>query len=205
VRTVYLIRHGELEFGGEKRCIGHTDIPLSDKGKVLAAALSVFFNSRNLTAVYTSPAGRAGQTAELLSRGRWPLTVCDSLAELHMGEWEGLTFSEIRKKYPELYELRGKNPESVTPPNGEALEAGQARAAAAIQHILLETTGDIAVVAHSGINRLLICKYKGTALNEWMNIPQPYGCINILRMGENSITVDEIGRVPDGQNEGEHK
>jgi probable phosphoglycerate mutase len=172
MRNLYIIRHGELEFSGERRCIGYTDIPLSERGKAQSRALSVFFNGRTLSAVYTSPLYRARQTAELLSRGRWPIVVCDSLIELAMGEWEGLTFSEIQSKFPELYEQRGKNP-AITPPNGESLEAGQARVGAAIQQILAETSGDIVIAAHSGINRLLMCKYKGVPLNEWMSMPQP--------------------------------
>jgi putative nucleotidyltransferase with HDIG domain len=198
MRILYIIRHGEPEFNGEKRCIGHTDIPLSERGKDQARALSVFFDGRELGAVYTSPAGRAYQTAELLSRGRWPLRVCDSLLELDMGEWEGLAFSEIRRRFPLLYEQRGQNPE-ITPPNGETLAAGQTRAAAAIQQILSSpgtVPGDIAVVAHSGVNRLLLCKYQNIPLNEWMAVPQPYGCINTLRIEGNDFTVDEIGRMP---------
>jgi putative nucleotidyltransferase with HDIG domain len=195
MRNLYIIRHGEPEFGGEKRCIGHTDIPLSERGKDQARALSFFFDNREMSAVYTSPLGRAYQTAELLSRGRWPVKVCDSLLELDMGEWEGLTFSEIRRKFPDLYEQRGQNPE-ITPPNGETLEAGQARAAAAIQQILLETSGDVIAAAHSGIIRLLICKYQGIPLSGWMTVPQPYGCINILRIEGNNFAIDEIGRMP---------
>jgi putative nucleotidyltransferase with HDIG domain len=122
--------------------------------------------------------------------------VCDSLTELDMGDWEGLTFSEIKRKFPELYEQRGQNPGRFTPPNGETLAAGQMRAAAAVQQILSKTTGDIAVIAHSGINRLLLCMYKGIALTEWITIPQPYGCINTLWIAENSIIVHETGRMP---------
>jgi probable phosphoglycerate mutase len=97
-----------------------------------------------------------------------------------MGAWEGLSFSQIKQQFPELYELRGQNPQAHIPPNGETLEAGQARVDGAVQRILSKTTGDIAIVAHSGINRLLLCKYKEIGLNEWINIPQPYCCVTEL-------------------------
>jgi putative nucleotidyltransferase with HDIG domain len=112
-----------------------------------------------------------------------------------MGEWEGMPFSEIRSKFPELYEQRGKNP-VITPPNGETLSVCQARAASAIQQILAETSGDIVIAAHAGINRLLICKYKGLPLNEWMTMPQPYGCINTLRIEGNDFAIDDVGIMP---------
>jgi putative nucleotidyltransferase with HDIG domain len=201
VRTVYLIRHGEVDFGGEKRCVGHTEVSLSERGKAQIAELAAFFENRELSTVYTSPLERTRLTAEYIFRGRWPIEVCNSLIELFMGDWEGLTFSEIRQRYPELYERRGQNPEVVTPPNGETLAAAQVRAAAAIETILSNSKrrrfgGDIAVVAHGGINRLLLCKYLEIALKDWQTIPQPYGCFNILRAGENTIIVDEAGRMP---------
>jgi putative nucleotidyltransferase with HDIG domain len=135
-------------------------------------------------------------TADILSRGRQWIEVHDSLIELDMGEWEGLTFSEIRQRFPDLYEQRGKAPERFTPPNGETLAAGQQRIVTAMRHIMLQEHGDIAVVAHSGINRLLICAYNEIPLKDWMTVPQPYGCINILRIDEERLTVEETGRMP---------
>jgi putative nucleotidyltransferase with HDIG domain len=196
MRTLYLIRHGKLHFGGEKRCIGHTDIPLSERGENQARRLSEYFDGRELTAIYTSPLSRARATAEYVSRGRWPVETGDFLIELNMGAWEGLTFTEIKQKFPELYEQRGQTPESCTPPGGETLLDAQTRAAAAVQHILSTTTGDIAVVAHAGINRLLIGKYKKIGLNEWMNIPQPYGGVTVLQITGAGIEVGETGRMP---------
>jgi probable phosphoglycerate mutase len=191
MRTLYLIRHGEVDFGGEKRCIGHTDLPLSKHGEDQARGLSEFFDDKDLTVIYTSPLSRAYATAEYVSRGRWPVETCDSLVELDMGAWEGLTFAEIKNKFPELYKLRGQNPQAHIPPNGETLEAGQARAAGAVRRILAKTTGDIAVVAHSGVNRLLLCAYKNTGLNEWINMPQPYCCVTVLRLTGAGIEVGE--------------
>jgi putative nucleotidyltransferase with HDIG domain len=189
MRNLYIIRHGEPEFNGEKRCIGHTDLPLSERGKDQARALAVFFDNRTLSTVYSSPLSRVHETAELLCKNRRPIVVCDSLTELAMGEWEGLTFSEIRRRFPALYEQRGKNP-VITSPNGEALESGQTRAAAAIQQILQTpdtSQGDIVVVAHAGINRLLVCRYKGMAMNEWMKYTTRW---------ESGIAIDEIGSMP---------
>jgi putative nucleotidyltransferase with HDIG domain len=196
VRRIFLLRHGEVDCGGVKRCIGRTDLPLSERGKSQVARLGIFFDGKHVSVVYTSPAQRARLTADSISRGLLPVKVCDALGEIDMGDWEGLSFAEIRERYPELYARRGENPGAVIPPNGESLANAQARAVASIEGILGETRGTIAVVAHAGINRLLICKYRNLALNEWLSLPQPYGCVNVLLEREGSLTVEETGKMP---------
>jgi putative nucleotidyltransferase with HDIG domain len=170
---------------------------LSERGKIQAARLGDFFAAQGLSAVYSSPARRARLTAEAMSRGLVPVKVCDTLQEIDMGDWEGLSFAEIRERYPGLYERRGKNPGTVVPPNAEAPAHAQARAASALERILGESAGAIALAGHAGINRLLLCAYGNRGLDEWLSLPQPYGCVNILREGEGGLRVEETGRMPD--------
>ena len=71
--------------------------------------------------VYSSPLSRAVQTAGAFSL---PVTVIDGLAEQYAGEWDGLTFTEIRTRYPELYARRAAErylPLPGSEPDGEAL------------------------------------------------------------------------------------
>ncbi|MDR0583724.1 MAG: histidine phosphatase family protein [Treponema sp.] len=195
LRTLYLVRHGEVDFGGVKRCIGRTDIPLSERGKYQAERLKVFFTGKGLTGLYASPARRTRLTADIISQGRWPVQLCSGLAEINMGDWEGLTFVEIKKRFPDLYTLRGQN-RAIAPPNGETPAQVQIRAAAAIEQILTQSEGNVTVVTHAGVNRLLLCKYQNLAPEDWLSLPQPYGCINKLWIGEDGITVGEAGRMP---------
>jgi putative nucleotidyltransferase with HDIG domain len=196
VRTLYLVRHGEVDFGGVKRCIGRTDMPLSDRGKNQAERLKDFFIGKGLTGLYASPAQRTRLTADIISQGRWPVHLCNGLAEIDMGDWEGLTFAEIKQHFSDLYTRRGRNPAGHIPPNGETPAYAQMRTAAVIKQILTQSEGNAAVVAHSGVNRLLLCKYRNLALEDWLSLPQPYGCINKLLIEENNITVEEAGRMP---------
>lgn len=65
-RTMYLVRHGAVEFpGGEKRCIGRTDLPLSKAGRSQAEELREFFAGREIEAFYASPLKRAIETAQI--------------------------------------------------------------------------------------------------------------------------------------------
>ena len=118
------------------------------------------------------------------------------LREIGVGEWEGLSFPEIRRRFPEEYALRGQDPIRYGIPGGEPPADCLSRAMAALQNLLEQTEGDFAVVAHAGINRLLLCALQGQPLHQFLEIPQPYGCINILREEQGRLRVETVGLCP---------
>ena len=157
MKQVYLIRHALPDFpAGKKMCIGTTDVPLGEAGLQQAARMAA--NLPAVTAVFSSPLSRAVQTADAIGSA---VTVKDDLRELHMGQWDGLTFDEIRKRYPELYAARGNNL-SLLPPEAEDPKEGLARFTAALRHCAATAPGDLAVVAHGGIIALLLQDLTGT-------------------------------------------
>ena len=146
MKKVYLIRHGLPDFpGGQRMCIGTTDIPMGEAGLAQAAAMA-----RKLppvTAVFSSPLTRAVQTAEAIGPD---ITILPGLREIHAGEWDGLTFREIRERYPELYAARGQD-QTLPLPGAESPESALARFSAAMKTAAQTAPGDLAVVAHGGI------------------------------------------------------
>lgn len=157
MKRVYLIRHGLPEFPTESRmCLGTTDLPLGAEGlaqaKLLAASLPP------VSAVFSSPLTRALQTAQALSE---TVTVLDGLRELHYGQWDGLSFSQIRREYPAVYAARSADL-TLPPPGAEANEAGLSRFCAAMAQAAQESPGDFAVVAHGGIMALFLQAVTGS-------------------------------------------
>ena len=102
--TILLARHGETDWNREGRFQGWADPPLNSTGRAQSVDLSVALMAEELAAVYSSPLGRALETAEALaaSRGLEPVTV-DALREVDVGSWSGLTRSEIETRFPEQY------------------------------------------------------------------------------------------------------
>lgn len=146
MKKVYLIRHGLPDFpGGKGMCIGTTDIPMSKKGFDQAAEMARVLPP--VTAVFSSPLIRAIQTAQAIGM---PVTILHDLREMHAGEWDGLTFEEIRKQYPALYAARAKN-KALPLPGAEDHAAGLARFKKAMEEAVKQSPGDFAVVAHGGI------------------------------------------------------
>lgn len=195
MRTVYLIRHAAPALPGGKRiCLSRTDLPLSEEGLAQSKVLTEAFSAIPLTGVYCSPLTRCVQTAGFLAE--YPQVVSD-LEELGVGEWEGLTFDEIRRRFPEEYRLRGEDPVRHLIPGGENPLACRDRAMSAVHQLLRETQGDIAIVSHAGVNRLLLCTLLDRELQTFLQLPQPYGCVNILRWQEERLWVEEVGLLPE--------
>ena len=146
MKKVYLIRHGLPDFpDGKKMCIGTTDIPMGETGLAQAAQMARMLPP--VTAVFSSPLTRAVQTAQAIGM---PVTVLDGIREMHAGEWDGLTFEQIRQRYPELYAARTHDL-TIPLPGAEDPAEGLARFSAAMEAAAQAAPGDFAVVAHGGI------------------------------------------------------
>ena len=177
-RQIYLIRHCRPDFDdGKMLCLGKTDLPLGKQGEQEAKELSDFFKNKNLSAVYSSNLSRSLGTAKFIAAEQIPVFTVPDLHELDCGEWDGLNFSQIRQDYPELYAQRGQNP-LLTPPGGENTADGLNRFYSAFFKLLKQTEGNIAVVAHASVNRLLLCRQLGIEYGLFRKIPQPYAAIN---------------------------
>lgn len=158
MKKVYLIRHGLPDFpGGKGMCIGTTDIPMGEVGFAQAAQMAEKLPA--VTAVFSSPLIRAVQTAQAIGL---PITILPDLREMYAGEWDGLTFDEIRQRYPELYAARASDL-TIPLPGAEDHEEGLHRFAAAMEKAANLAPGDFAVVAHGGI----IAKYLQSLTGVW--------------------------------------
>ena len=82
------------------------------------------------------------------------------LRELDYGQWDGLTFTEIRQRFPELYAARAQD-KSLLPPGAEPPEQALARFADAMAEAARVSPGDFAVVAHGGVIELFLQKITG--------------------------------------------
>ncbi len=157
MRRVYLIRHAKPDFpNGERMCLGTADLPLGKEGREQAQTLSETLPP--VTAVFSSGLSRAVQTAQALGS---QVRVLPGLREYGAGEWDGLTFREIRQRYPELYGARGKDL-SIPMPGQEDRGAGLLRFQKALLEAVNQSRGDIAVVSHGGIMAAFLKSLGGT-------------------------------------------
>jgi broad specificity phosphatase PhoE len=143
---LYLIRHAEPENAG--KLLGRSDPPLSAEGRAQALALRI-----ECTRIYTSTLKRARETAALLSRGR-PIFEWPELAEMSLGVWDGLSWSEIEHQWPDLAASKLQDWFGVTPPGGEPWEQVCARVER-VYELIRRGPMPAAVVSHVGVNAAL--------------------------------------------------
>ncbi|MTI57779.1 alpha-ribazole phosphatase [Geosporobacter ferrireducens] len=180
-KRIYLIRHGKIDVGEEKRYIGITDLPLSSEGINQAGQLSEYFFHISIEKVYVSPLIRCVQTSEIIVGSRNIESVLlEELKEINMGDWEGKSFAYIKNRFPEQYENRGKHIDTFIPPGGESFYQLQQRVMPAFESIIRSTVGNVLVIAHAGVNRVILSNFLGLPLQEILNVYQPYGCVNEL-------------------------
>lgn len=193
VRTVYLVRHGRLQAADDqKRFVGQIDLPLSRQGIEQAENMRRYFTGIKLD-VYCSDLARSRQTAEHIVKdtGRALHTRTD-FREISMGLWEGKTFAEVALTYPKEFEERGKDIEHYCPSQGESFQACSSRVVAAFQAVLEIAEGDIAIIGHAGVNRLLLCYLLGMPVSNLFRLGQDYGCINIITCSKQQYRVETM-------------
>jgi len=99
------------------------------------------------------------------------------VAEMHYGEWEGLTAEEIKERYPGVLEKWRADPESVSVPGGESIHQLQQRIARFWADLCEKYDGrHLLVVAHSGSVRMLIAHALNAPIVSTRHLQMPYAC-----------------------------
>src|SRR5437879_451752 len=95
-----LLRHGQSTWNAEERWQGHADPPLSELGEHQARTAAEAAAHLGVSALYSSDLTRARQTAAALTPVGITPVVAPALRERDVGEWTGLTTTEIDERYP---------------------------------------------------------------------------------------------------------
>ena len=155
-----LVRHGETAMTAQGRYSGRGDVPLSEQGEAqaMAAAGRVAGISRDVTAVVSSPLTRCTRTAELIAAelGNVTVTVMPELIECDFGDWEGLTFAEVRERWPDELD-RWLDSTAVAPPGGESFKTVSKRVRGALATLQSAyPSGTVVVVSHVSPIKLIL-------------------------------------------------
>lgn len=150
--TTHMARHGASKFSLEKRFsgLGGVDVPLAPLGVEQANALAQEVLRRNeVTRIVASPLMRTQQTAEIVSSlVGIPITTMPEFAEAAFGDWDGHTFAEVSKRWPEQLRewLAGTD---VAPPGGESFAHVRDRVESGRRELLAQFPGEhVLVVSH---------------------------------------------------------
>ncbi len=195
--TLYLIRHGETQ-NADQRCYkGHIDVPLSAKGENQMKKVADRIRNVPLSAIYTSDLQRARRSAEIVARPHnIKPEIKSPFKERNFGRWEGLTFNECRERFPEEFNAWVKNPVEASPVGGESTLDVKNRLVPALEKLLKKLRGEtFSIVAHGGVNRIIICHLLGMPLQNIFRIEQNFGALNIIEIWEDAPVVKLINGI----------
>lgn len=186
-KRIYLIRHGKIDTGNEKKYLGITDLPLDNDGMQQAKLLKEYFKDILIENIFTSPLTRCLQTTEIIGEEKKQnYIIVNEFAEINMGTWENKPIEYVKQKFPQDYENRGKNLASFIPPQGESFGQLANRVYPAFDRIVKNNSGNILIVAHAGVNRVILSKVLELPIQDIFSMQQPYGCINELIFNNNN-------------------
>jgi ribonuclease H / adenosylcobalamin/alpha-ribazole phosphatase len=133
-----LLRHGQTAMSVQKRYAGRSDVPLTQAGVQQAAAAAKRLASARLDVIVTSPLQRAAATAsEVAAVTGVPVVTDEGFRETDFGDWDGLTFAEVRERWPAELAAWLADP-AVPPPGGESFADVSIRVTGALRRVLAD-------------------------------------------------------------------
>jgi broad specificity phosphatase PhoE len=178
-----LVRHGATAMTSEDRFSGADGVDLSGEGRDQVSRLAERLASEPLDAVYASPLSRTRETADLLARPhRLPSVLRDGLREISHGHWEGLTRSEVERRFPDEYQAWETDPFTFAPAGGESGLAVLARALPVVREIVVSHEGQrVLVVSHKATLRLVLSSLLGFDARGYRDrLDQSPACLNVV-------------------------
>lgn len=182
---IYLVRHGATPHNllAPPRMQGRRINPsLAPLGVKQAELVARALKRQPLAAVYASPLVRAVETAAAIAAPHdLSVVTVEGLTEVEIGQWEDLSWPEVRQQDPELYAAFRENPEQQGYPGGENLADVAQRMVASISQIARDHMGEeVVVVAHSVANRAYLGELLEVPLAMRRKIPQDNCGISLI-------------------------
>jgi len=186
--TVYLLRHGDSRQDDVKRYIGQADLPLNARGRAQAAGWGRELATVPLQRIFSSDLSRSYETACIIAEARGetvqPLA---RFREIDLGGWDGRPMEEVRLLYPFEYAKRGVDMVYYRPPGGECFADVAARVVPLFEEIVRSATGNVLMVGHSGVNKVILCHVLGIPLENLFRMQQDYGYLNVIDYSKKGI------------------
>ncbi|MFH9983865.1 bifunctional RNase H/acid phosphatase [Streptomyces sp. NPDC017179] len=189
--TFVLLRHGETPLTPQKRFSGSggTDPSLSGVGREQAERVAAALARRGtVQAVVSSPLARTRETAGIVAaRLGLDVTVEEGLRETDFGAWEGLTFGEVRERYPDDLNAWLASPDAAPTGGGESFATTAVRIAA---------TRDKLVAAHAGRTVLLVTHV--TPIKTFVQLALGAPPESLFRMELSAASLSAVAYYADG-------
>jgi broad specificity phosphatase PhoE len=173
---LFLVRHGETDWNTQRRIQGLTDIPLNARGREQARRTGRMLARRGWDGIYSSPLGRARETARIIAAevGLGDPGIVEALVERNYGEAEGMNFDEIEARWPD----RG------TVPGQESRREVTERVVPALRRLAASHPDQsLIVVSHGGAIRAVLSAADPDGVHGMIS----NGSIHSFRLGDDDV------------------
>jgi alpha-ribazole phosphatase/probable phosphoglycerate mutase len=170
---------------GQKKFLGFTDLGLSLEGKRQMRRLASRLKTFPLELAVSSDLQRTVDSARILcqDRGLDPVSI-SAFREMNMGAWDGKSWEEVKGKYPQARGLYFSDLKKFRFPEGENWGHFRSRVLRGLESLLRENQGrNILLVAHAGVNRIILARALGLRFRNMFFMEQDYACLNIIEYG----------------------
>jgi len=195
---VILIRHGQTAWNKVERIRGQADIPLNEVGLAQAEATALrVLDQWRPEAVYCSPLQRAVQTAQpIVHRLGQQVRPMAGFVDMNFGQWQGLSPQEVEQRWPDSAHAWLEAPHTVAFPGGETLDKVKLRSMAALYEVIERHPGsEIVVVAHTVVNRVLLCAVLGLDNSNYWRIGQDTCAINVFTWRAGTFFLESLNDI----------
>ena len=172
MKLLHLVRHAETIWHAEDRYAGQIDISLNENGIKQSRELTIWSDTVNPVAIYSSDLSRAIDTAlPMCEKEKLELRIDSRLREINFGDLEGLNPKEIESKFWDTRQEYLHSPATVMFPNGESGTKALSRAKPAIMEILDSyESGSVVLISHGSLMRIIACDLMGLDVNLYRRI-----------------------------------
>lgn len=179
---LFFARHGETTTSAEFRYIGQSDVDITDTGYEQMIRLQERLRHEEIHAFFSSDLIRSRKGVDIIASCHSSAPVsCPEFREINLGIWEGLTREEIMERYPQEYLARSQDLAYSRIEGGESFRDLQVRVMEKLSQLLALWTGKtILLLAHGGVNRVILFEALKLDLALLPRIDQAYGCLNII-------------------------
>ena len=192
-----LVRHALTVDNQKSRLSGHIDRSISEEGKEQIDKITNYLKDFDIDKIYTTTSSRTKDTVKKLSELKSiEIIEKESLKEISFGDFEGLTFDEIKDKYPKEFQDMIEKGYEYKYPNGESLIDSYNRVCIELDNIISNNDDrTILICSHGGTIRNIITYLISNSYKYHWNFKIDNGSVTILEVQDGFTVITAMNNT----------
>lgn len=192
-----LVRHALTVDNQKSRLSGHIDSSISEEGREQIDKITNYLKDFDIDKIYTTTSSRTKDTVKKLSELKFiEIIEKESLKEISFGDFEGLTFDEIKDKYPKEFQDMIEKGYEYKYPNGESLIDSYNRVCIELDNIISNNDNrTILICSHGGTIRNIITYLISNSYKYHWNFKIDNGSVTILEVQDGFTVITSMNNT----------